>query len=101
MKRSRKTIAPPKCWPVRPGVTDVYSLASVCPSRADQEENIQRWREFWTPERRDDLRRTLQQIGGELGFRPEAFAAFWKRLQEESPANLRSRAFAVRPWNRR
>jgi uncharacterized protein len=67
-----------------PGVTDVCSLASVCPSRENQERNIRRWREFWTAQRREGLRKTLQQVGGELGFRPDAFATFWQRLQEDS-----------------
>ena len=70
-----------------PGVTAVYSVSSVCPSQATQEENIRRWREFWTQGRRDALRQTLQQVGGELGFRPDAFDAFWPRI-EGSPAKL-------------
>jgi predicted exporter len=35
-----------------PGVTDVYSLASICPSAATQSANIRRWKNFWTPARR-------------------------------------------------
>jgi 1-acyl-sn-glycerol-3-phosphate acyltransferase len=66
-----------------PGVAAVYSLASVCPSRATQEANVRRWHEFWTPERRALLHRTLQQVGGELGFRPDAFDTFWQRLESQ------------------
>jgi 1-acyl-sn-glycerol-3-phosphate acyltransferase len=65
------------------GVAAVYSLASVCPSSATQEANVRRWREFWTPERRAALRQTLQQVGGELGFRPDAFDTFWRRLESQ------------------
>ena len=68
-------------------VTNVYSLASICPSRANQEANIRRWREFWSSARRTALQQTLQQIGGELGFRSEAFAKFWTRVEGE-PALL-------------
>ena len=57
-----------------PNVTDVYSLASICPSEATQKANIRRWHEFWTPARQAALHQTLQQVGGELGFRPDAFA---------------------------
>jgi 1-acyl-sn-glycerol-3-phosphate acyltransferase len=64
-------------------VTGVYSLAAVCPSMATQETNIQRWQQFWTPARQQQLHQTLQQVGGELGFRPEAFAPFWKCVQEK------------------
>ena len=66
-------------------VTGVYSLAAVCPSMATQATNIQRWQQFWTPARQQNLHQTLQHVGGELGFRPEAFAPFWKCV-EEKPA---------------
>jgi 1-acyl-sn-glycerol-3-phosphate acyltransferase len=68
-------------------VAGVYSLASVCPALATQAENIQRWQKFWTPERQAALHETLRQVGGELGFRPEAFAPFWKSV-EEKPAPI-------------
>ncbi|HWN93711.1 MAG TPA: MMPL family transporter [Methylomirabilota bacterium] len=70
-----------------PGISAVYSLAAVCPATAKQKASIQRWHEFWTPARRDTLRQTLQQIGTELGFRPDAFAPFWRRIESE-PALL-------------
>jgi 1-acyl-sn-glycerol-3-phosphate acyltransferase len=79
-----------------PGVSGVYSLASICPSRADQETNIRRWREFWMPKRREELHRTLQQIGGELGFRRDAFAMFWRQL-DENPAILTLEDFRGTP----
>ena len=67
----------------QPNVTGVYSLAAVCPSLATQEANIQRWQKFWTPEKQFALKQTLQQVGGELGFRPDAFAPFWKSVTEK------------------
>lgn len=66
-----------------PGVTEVYSLAAICPSRATQEKNIRRWQEFWTPARQTALHETLNQTGGELGFRPDAFDRFWKSVADE------------------
>jgi len=68
-------------------VAGIFSLASVCPSAATQETNIQRWQNFWTSERQSQLHQSLQQIGGELGFRTNAFAPFWKTV-EEHPALL-------------
>ncbi len=65
------------------GVTNLDSLALICPSKAVQQTNLRRWREFWTPEKLGALRQTLQQIGSELGFRAEAFDPFWKRLEGE------------------
>jgi predicted exporter len=48
---------------------------------------IRRWREFWTADRREALRRTLQEAGTALGFRAEAFAPFWRHIEDE-PARL-------------
>jgi uncharacterized protein len=79
-----------------PNVSAVYSLASVCPSRATQEANIRRWHEFWTPIRCAALRQTLQQVGGELGFRAEAFAKFWQTV-EGDPALLTLEVFRGTP----
>ena len=64
-------------------VAAVYSLAAVCPSLATQATNIARWEKFWTPDRKASLRQTLNQVGGELGFRPEAFTPFWKCVEEK------------------
>jgi 1-acyl-sn-glycerol-3-phosphate acyltransferase len=68
-------------------VTGIYSLASVCPSLATQQDNFKRWQNFWTPERKSKLQQTLQQVGGQLGFRPEAFAPFWNTV-DETPAPI-------------
>ena len=64
-------------------VAGIFSLASICPSIVTQEANIKRWREFWTPEKQTAMRQTLQQVGGELGFSPDAFAPFWKSVGEK------------------
>ncbi len=64
-------------------VAGIYSLAAVCPSLATQEKNIERWRNFWTPARKELLHQTLSQVGGELGFRPDAFAQFWKCVEDK------------------
>lgn len=79
-----------------PGVAAVYSLSSICPSQATQEENIRRWNEFWTPERRTGLRQTLAQAGPELGFRADAFTPFWQTV-ENPPAFLTLETFRGTP----
>ncbi|HEY5041662.1 MAG TPA: 1-acyl-sn-glycerol-3-phosphate acyltransferase [Verrucomicrobiae bacterium] len=63
-------------------VAGIYSLSAICPARSTQEENIRRWENFWTPERRDKLRVTIEQVGGELGFRTNAFAPFWATIEK-------------------
>lgn len=64
-------------------VTAVYSLAAICPAPEVQRTNIQRWREFWTEERRQTLRENLAKIGAEFGFRADAFAKFWQQLDAD------------------
>jgi len=77
-------------------VAAVYSLATICPATATQEENFARWRNFWTAERKDNLRRSLAQIGGELGFRADAFETFWRVVNGE-PARLTLELFQGTP----
>ncbi len=77
-------------------VAALYSLSAICPSAATQEANLRRWREFWTPEKRATLRQTLAQTGNELGFRGDAFAKFWQRV-ESDPAWLTLETFHGSP----
>ena len=77
-------------------VTDVYSLSAVCPSLATQTENVRRWQNFWTQSRQKNLHQTLQQVGGELGFRPDVFSQFWKCV-ESRPAPLTLEMFHGTP----
>ena len=64
-------------------VTGVFSLAAVCPSLATQDANFKRWQEFWNPARQASLHQTLDQVGAALGFRPDAFASFWKTVEDK------------------
>lgn len=66
-------------------VASTFSLAAICPSPETQQANLKRWREFWTTERRASLHETLDKVGGELGFRGEAFAKFWQSVEGERP----------------
>jgi len=69
-----------------PNVAGVFSLAAICPAPATQRENTNRWREFWTAERRTAVRTTLDAVGGELGFRAGAFDKFWHSVEHEPVA---------------
>lgn len=66
-------------------VESVFSLSTICPSRATQQANILHWQGFWTQERRDSLRALLETEGTSLGFRADAFVPFWKRIAEPPP----------------
>jgi 1-acyl-sn-glycerol-3-phosphate acyltransferase len=79
-----------------PNIVAFQSVASICPSIATQEENIRQWNEFWTPARRGNLRQTLRQVGGELGFTPDAFDVFWQRL-DSKPEMLTPQMFRGTP----
>ncbi|MFO1487274.1 MAG: 1-acyl-sn-glycerol-3-phosphate acyltransferase [Verrucomicrobiota bacterium] len=74
----------------------VYSLAAICPSRAVQEENIRRWQQFWTDERRQTLRGELQTISREMGFRTNAFDGFWS-IVGKNPAIITPDLFRSTP----
>ena len=80
----------------QPGVSGVYSLANVCPSRATQEANIQRWQAFWSAERQATFRTALTNVSRELGFREDAFDVFWRRVQQP-PALLALEDFRGTP----
>ena len=80
----------------QPGVAGIYSLATVCPARATQETNIQRWQNFWSPDRRTKFRTNLATVSQELGFRTNAFENFWRQV-EEQPALLTLAEFRNTP----
>jgi len=77
-------------------VIGIYSLSSICPAPRTQNENIRRWKNFWTPQRKENLQVALQQIGGDLGFRTNAFSAFWKTV-DETPALITLDTFRGTP----
>ncbi|MDU9050936.1 MAG: MMPL family transporter [Candidatus Electrothrix sp. Rat3] len=64
---------------------DVLSGAFVpsmlFPGQERATENLTSWRTFWTDERVEQVQEELNKIGGELGFAPTAFSAFFTQLQ--------------------
>ena len=80
----------------QPGVAGIYSLATVCPSLATQQTNIQRWQNFWSSDRRTKFRTNLATVSQELGFRTNAFENFWRHV-EEQPALLTLEEFRNTP----
>jgi 1-acyl-sn-glycerol-3-phosphate acyltransferase len=61
------------------------SLAAILPALASQEENLKKWREFWSPSRRAALQANLEQAAAALGFAPGAFRPFLEGLTQEPP----------------
>jgi 1-acyl-sn-glycerol-3-phosphate acyltransferase len=52
-------------------------------SRQQQQERIQRWNSYWTPEKKQQLIAYLQQHGVPAGFKAAAFQPFAKWLQQD------------------
>lgn len=59
---------------------EFMSLSPLLPARATQEENQARWTAFWNAEKRNSVRETLLEAGGQLGFSDHAFDGFLNRL---------------------
>ena len=62
--------------------------AALLPGPKEQESNLKAWREFWTRDRIAALKTSLQEEGAKMGFKADAFAPFFRILQEDraSPA---------------
>ncbi|MBI4879585.1 MAG: MMPL family transporter [Planctomycetes bacterium] len=65
-------------------VSDFRSLAPLLPSRATQEENRRRWREFFSEERRNALAERLAAAAQQHGMREGAFLPFLASLERET-----------------
>jgi 1-acyl-sn-glycerol-3-phosphate acyltransferase len=56
---------------------------------AEQKTRIARWNSFWTPEKKENLRRNLLEAGEKYRFNEQAFAPFLNLLDEEyHPINI-------------
>jgi predicted exporter/SAM-dependent methyltransferase len=65
----------------RGAVGSAFAPSRILPGPERAEENLAAWRTFWTGERRDALRRSLDDAGGPLGFTADAFAPFLAALE--------------------
>lgn len=59
------------------------SLAAIWPSRRTRSRNQERWREFWTTDRINRVRRLINSAASEYGFSNDAFQPFFKLLAED------------------
>ncbi len=57
--------------------TTISSLSPLCPAAATRRQRRQQWSAFWTMERLDHLRRTVEQEAAALDFSAQAFQPFW------------------------
>lgn len=62
-----------------------FSPSMIFPGEERGRQNHAAWRRFWTPEKIEQLGRTLIREGRDLGFTAEAFAPFMARLVDSAP----------------
>jgi len=70
----------------RGSVQGAFALADLFPGEALAGRHAADWKAFWTPARSEDLRRELDRAAREMGFAPDAFAAFITSLSAVPPA---------------
>lgn len=59
------------------------NVDGLMPSLQEQQQRIQRWNQFWSPEKKQQLLAYLQQQGPAIGFRPAAFTPFAEWLHSD------------------
>jgi predicted exporter len=61
-------------------VEAVQSIVGLLPDRQTQQRNRERWREFWSEDRKAALRVGLERSMRERGFNPSSIEPFWDGL---------------------
>ena len=59
---------------------ELKSLASLWRPRSERRTNLDQWHAFWTPQRRQDLKRRLAAAAQKFGFADDVFAPFFAWL---------------------
>ncbi|TVZ27931.1 hypothetical protein JM83_3011 [Gillisia sp. Hel_I_86] len=59
------------------------SIGGVVLSTNTQLEKIKKWKEFWTEERQEFLKKTLVAESSEFGFRPESFESLYHQISKD------------------
>lgn len=63
-------------------IKSISNPVSLLPSRATQEERINRWNNYWNEERVDNVRDAIAPAAKEVGFSSTAFTGFYERLTQ-------------------
>ena len=77
------------------GVENFTSVAPLLPSEKTRKENSERWNNFWSEERKQQLAGLLTQEGKKFGFSENAFDPFFASLKVNN--NLSSTTFNNTP----
>src|ERR1051325_8727790 len=66
------------------GIVKRYAgIGSLLLSQQEQQARLQRWQQYWTPQKKQQLITYLQQQGPALGFKATAFDPFAQWLQQD------------------
>ena len=69
-------------------LSPVFLPSVLFPSAESARSNFAAWHAFWNKERVAALKRDLNAAAREYGFKPEAFAPFWKIINQENPTTF-------------
>lgn len=64
-------------------ISSFSSIGGVVLSTSTQLEKIERWKEFWTPEKKNIVKRDLIEGSETFGFRAESFDGFYNLLSKD------------------
>src|SRR5690606_21753618 len=59
------------------------SIGGILPSANEQEKKMDRWNQFWSEEKKENLENQLISEGRKYGFKENTFAPFYARLSED------------------
>lgn len=59
------------------------SIGALVQSDKKQQQHIERWKNFWTTEKTNNLEQNLITSGAELGFKPDSFQEFYALLRKD------------------
>lgn len=65
------------------GRENFTSMAAFLPSERTGIENAERWRKFWTEERKQGLKKLIQEEGNKYNFSKNAFEPFFASLESD------------------
>ena len=69
-------------------LTTPLATAEMISSERGKENHLQRWKEFWSPERTQDTQELLRKNALSLGFAPQAFEPFFTWTEKPESQNL-------------
>src|SRR5690606_17329626 len=64
-------------------ILDYNSVGEILLSETDQKRKIEEWNQFWSAERKENLKRLMVSEGKKLGFKENTFLPFFNRLDKQ------------------